>query len=180
MQKPRKKIAALRVERRELAAGLPHPRNPRIHPIEGSPKWKAMQASLADDYFDPLILNERNGMWVSGHFRAKVLLSDGYTHADMVIVDYDEKRHCARMLAANNHFGDYLADQVDSLLAELDTDLERALAGLGEEKKSRSKPPELVLHDRFHVIIDCTDEAQQLALLARLTSEGLACRALVS
>lgn len=94
---PSEKIAVLRVERRALASGKPHPRNPRTHPPQGSPEWETMRASLAFDYFDPLILNERNGMWVAGHFRQKVMIADGFTHADMVIVDYDDATHLARM-----------------------------------------------------------------------------------
>lgn len=129
------KIAALRVERRALDSGIAHPRNPRIHPPKGSPKWESMSASLAYDYFDPLILNERNGMWVAGHFRQCVMLDDGFTHADMVIVSYDEQTHLARMMAANTHAGDWEEEMRAILAGELSlSDLHAGLAGLTEKE----------------------------------------------
>ncbi len=132
---PPEKIAALRVERRALADGKPHPRNPRIHPPEGSPKWESMKASLAFDYFEPLILNELTGMWVSGHFRQRVMIADGFTHADMVIVSYDEETHLARMLAANTHAGDWEEEMRAILAGELSlSGLHAGLAGLTEKE----------------------------------------------
>lgn len=124
--------ATLRVERVALADLIPHPRNPRVHPAPGTPQWEALTASLAHDYFDPLVVNVRPGpnhmMLVSGHLRHKVLVASGYTHADVSVVDYDEATHLARLLAANHQQGDDLASAVQALVVELeehhlDTDL---------------------------------------------------------
>lgn len=129
------KIACLRVERMALPALAPHPRNPRQHPKEESPEWLALRKSLALDYFDPLVVNVRNGMLVSGHLRHKVLLASGFTHADVSVVDYDEATHVARMIAANQLIGDWEED----ILAELAADLARSgidsgLAGMTEKE----------------------------------------------
>jgi DNA modification methylase/ribosomal protein L12E/L44/L45/RPP1/RPP2 len=43
----------------------------------------------------------------------------GFTHADVVVVDYDEETHLARMLAANAHSGKNDEDKLDALLASL-------------------------------------------------------------
>lgn len=99
------KTASLITRRIPLSQIVPHPQNPRNHPEEGSPRWEAMRRSLSYDYFDPLVWNERNGMLVSGHFRLKVLNSDSYDEVDVVVVNYDEPTHLARMIAANKAAG---------------------------------------------------------------------------
>ena len=99
------KAAELTIERLPLADLEAHPRNPRTHPAPGSLEWETLRKSLEHDYFDPLVWNRRNGMLVSGHLRKKILEADGYTHADCVVVDYDEPTHLARMLAANRATG---------------------------------------------------------------------------
>ena len=85
------KTASIRLLRVALAEIKPHPRNPRRHPDPGSRQWEILSASLGHDYFDPLVLNERNGMLVSGHFRCKVLAHLGFTHADVSVVDNVEQ-----------------------------------------------------------------------------------------
>jgi ParB-like chromosome segregation protein Spo0J len=98
----------------------PHPRNPRVHPDPGTPQWDALKASLAHDYFDPIVWNKRNGLLVSGHLRQKVLEADGYTHADVSVVDYDDATHLARLLAANKLQGEDELEGVEKILGELD------------------------------------------------------------
>jgi len=112
-------IAAIRLERKALEDLIPHPRNPRVHPEPGTPQWNALQASLAHDYFDPMVWNERNGKLVSGHFRKKVMRHNGVTHADVVVVSYDEPTHLARMIAANKAAGEDDEDALRVLFSEL-------------------------------------------------------------
>jgi len=97
----------------------PHPKNPRVIPDADSEEVRTLDASLEHDYFDPLIWNKRNCMWVSGHVRAWRMTALGFTHADVVVVDYDEETHLARMLAANAHSGKNDEDKLDALLASL-------------------------------------------------------------
>jgi DNA modification methylase len=128
------KIAALRIDRMELAALKPHPRNPRKHPKPESPAWDALKKSLAHDYFDPLVVNERNGMLVSGHLRHKVLLASGFTHADVSVVSYDEPTHVARLIAANSLLGDWEDELLTSLAGELTRGgIDAGLANLTEK-----------------------------------------------
>lgn len=113
------KIAALKIERKELTVLIAHEKNPRKHPPKGSKEWEALKKSLLNDYFDPIVWNQRNGKLVSGHFRVKIMRDEGYTHADVVVVDYDEAMHVARMIAANQHAGSDDKDVLRELLGEL-------------------------------------------------------------
>lgn len=129
------KVAVLRIERMKLSELKPHPKNPRVHPKVDSPEWNAIKRSLDRDYFDPLVVNIRNGMLVSGHLRHKVLIASGFSRADVSVVDYSEEDHKARMIAANQLLGEWEQE----ILSELAGDISRAgidagLAGMTEKE----------------------------------------------
>ena len=115
------KQATLTIERLPLSDMKPHPRNPRIHPDPGTPAWETLKRSLAQDYFDPIVWNRRNGLLVSGHLRVKVMLAEGYTHADAVVKDYSDEQHLARLIAANKTIGEDNMPALKDILQELDT-----------------------------------------------------------
>jgi hypothetical protein len=96
--------------------------NTNVMPPEGSEELRVLDASLVFDYFDPIIFNERNGKLVAGHVRVPRMIRLGFETADVVVVNYDEETHIARMQAANTHSG--TTDQ--SKLAALITRLKRA------------------------------------------------------
>lgn len=141
----------LEVRRVKLSDLKPHHRNPRHHPDPGSDEWNALKKSLDSDFFEPLVVNSgkthkvlRNVI-VSGHLRVKVLMSEGYTHADAVVKDYDEARHVQVMLRANNQTGTWdekiLADLLNGIgKDDLDLtgfdggEIDRLLAGIGGGK----------------------------------------------
>lgn len=150
-----KTYASLHMEKIELVQLKPHPRNPRIHPMKDSPQWNALKKSLESDYFDPIVWNRTNGLLVSGHLRTKVLMDAGFTHADAVIVNYDEATHLARMIAANRLQGEDDAALMKDLFEELDTgafdmeltgfsesELEDIMAPLNEEMEKGSSEVE--------------------------------------
>lgn len=116
------KTAFLDVKRMALADLEDHPRNEEVrkHPEPGTPRWETLKASLRHDYFDPMVWNVRNGKLVSGHLRKKVMMQEGlYTHAMVVVVDYDEPTHLARLLAANKSMGATDLQGQATFLAEL-------------------------------------------------------------
>lgn len=147
------RAAALTLKRVRLADLKPHKSNPRTHPEPGSPAWDALKRSLEASYFEPLVINSgrkvkslRNVI-VSGHLRVKVLITEGYTHADAVIVDYSEQRHVEVMLRANNQTGEWDEQALAALLkdipeADLDltgfdaAEIDRLLAGLEPDKEA--------------------------------------------
>lgn len=117
-----------------LADAEPHPRNPRKHPKPGSPKWNALKKSIELDYFDPIVVNRRNGKLVSGHLRRAVMMEMGITHATVVVVDYDEATHLARLIAANTLLGEFEETLLSQLARELETaGIEAGLAGLTDK-----------------------------------------------
>lgn len=121
----------------------PHPKNPRKIPKEDSDEIRTLDASLEHDYFDPLIWNKRNRMWVSGHVRAWRMRVKGYTHLDVVVVDYDEETHLARMLAANAHSGTNDDDKLASLLTSLrESQVDPVLALMASLPKAPVPPGE--------------------------------------
>lgn len=125
-----------------LAELRPHPRNPREHPEPGTEAWEKLKRSLVDAYFDPVVWNRRNGLLVSGHLRRKVLLELGYTHADAVVVDWDEPRHLARMIAANQAAGKDDRAGLRTILEELQLGgADLALTGLPDAQLSKLLPP---------------------------------------
>tara|TARA_R110000803_G_scaffold79541_5_gene145184 strand:- start:77 stop:721 length:645 start_codon:yes stop_codon:yes gene_type:complete len=145
----------LKVETLTLRSLKAHPKNPRTHPKKDSDKWNALAASLKSDYFDPLVFNTRNSMLVSGHLRKKVLLDQGIKKADVVIVDYDESTHVARMIAANNPTGENNDMKLSDLVGDLKTDgFDHSLAGMtlsdvdelldnkSNDKSKEEKPPD--------------------------------------
>lgn len=127
--------AGLIVEKVLFKNAKPHPANPRIHPPKGTPEWDALRNSLSHSYFDPLVLNRRNKMLVSGHYRRLILMDEGYESADMVIVDWDEPTHKARMIAANELAGHFEDGKLRTLLAEVEArEIDQAETGLTEER----------------------------------------------
>ena len=137
-----KRSASLVLENLPLADLRPHPRNPREHPEPGTEGWEKLKKSVVDAYFDPLVWNRRNGLLVSGHLRRKILLELGYTHADTVVVDWDEPRHLAKMIAANQGAGKDDRAGLRTILEELQLGgADLALTGLPDVQLSKLLPP---------------------------------------
>jgi len=139
-----KKRAELKIKTMKIEELKPHPQNPRKHPPKGSEQWNALKTSLEHDYFDPIVFNERNGLLVSGHLRAKVLRESGFTHADAVIKNYANDVHIARMIAANQLQGEDDFQMIKDLIEEIDTgaiDLE--LTGIPENEIAEMMAPDM-------------------------------------
>jgi DNA modification methylase len=114
------KSAIINICRMPLAELVPHEMNPRKHPEKGDPQWEVLRKSLDHDYFDPIVWNLTNKKLVSGHLRKKILEDAGFTHADVSVVEYDEKTHLARMIAANKLQGEDDYFKLKELFIEID------------------------------------------------------------
>ncbi len=143
--------AELVVVRRTLSELKPHPENPRIHPDPGTPGWEALKRSLQKDYFDPLGINSgkrckklKDTLW-SGHLRFKVLQEMGVTTADVVVKDYTENEHLARMVAANRQVGEDNDIALANMIARMDG--ERLFLSMPEDDIAallqQLKPPDI-------------------------------------
>lgn len=156
-------IAELNVERRPLVELKPHPENPRTHDEEGGERWKALKKSLEHDYFDPLVFNLRNGFLVSGHFRRKVLESMGVTEVDVVVVDYEEETHLARMLAANRQFGEWDEEALNDLNEALQSSgVEGWLAGVLDSEWSDFGGGQIDVEDDSDEVVDKLGRSDEL------------------
>ncbi len=129
------KIAALQVTRIALDKISPHPKNPRVLPAPGSPEWGMLSVSMANCYFDPLVVNRLNMMLVSGHLRFAIMLAEGYTEADCSVVELSEEKHIAMMIGANRHGGQDDQSLLETLLADLAGHEDvMFLTGIGEDE----------------------------------------------
>jgi DNA modification methylase len=158
------KIASLTLRRVPIGELLPHPRNPRKHPLPGSAKWQVLVKSLAHDYFDPLVWNERNGFLVSGHFRRAVFEAEGYEAADVSVVDYDEETHLARMVAANRLLGEFEEELLAAIAGDLDeAGIDAALAGYTPDRLAALVEPPAIDDDSDTVdeLLSAADRLQE-------------------
>lgn len=128
------KHARLKVQRIDFSRTQPHEENPRKHPPKGTPQYERLRASLANEYFDPMVWNKRNGKMASGHYRRMILMDEGFKSADMVVVDWDEKTHKARMLAANELNGEFDQEKLLALVKSIGEELDADLTGLTDER----------------------------------------------
>jgi len=184
-----RRTAALKVRRVKLTELKPHPKNREIrqHPKPGSPEWEALKRSLDNVYFEPIVVNDRNGLMISGHLRLKVLQDMKYTQADVSVVDVDEQTHLAMMVAANRMQGDDNLFELASMLDEMNEDY-RAITGYSGEELGRVL--DTIQNDissiqqsenyQYSVIVDCVSEKHQIELLERFEIEGLKCRLLIA
>ncbi len=175
--------AKLTVKTLKLADLKPHHKNPRIHPDPGSYEWESLKASLANVYFDPLVVNARNNhTMVSGHLRKKILEEMGVVRADCVVVDVDEQTHLALLLRANNPSGEFDNAAVTKLLKELERqDFDINLTGFGEKQivqflAANKKAQDEQVTPRFEVVVECKNERQQQKLYERFIGEMLTVR----
>jgi len=97
--------------------------NPRKDLKPGDPAYEKIKRSMTEfGYVDPVIWNEVSGNIVGGHQRFKVLLNEGATEIDCVVVHIespsDEK---ALNIALNKAVGEWEPVALADLLADLQT-----------------------------------------------------------
>ena len=97
--------------------------NPRKDLKPGDPAYEKIKRSLNDfGYVDPVIWNEVTGNIVSGHQRHKVLLANGATEIDCVVVHVENPQDEKAMnIALNKAVGEWEPVALADLLSELQT-----------------------------------------------------------
>ena len=185
---PRNRIKGhRRVRARDL---VPHELNPRLH----SDDQRAALAALYDEvgFARSLLayeLPDGRLKLIDGHLRQSM---DPDMEVDVEVLDVDDAEARALLLSIDPlaRLADYDAGKLDALRAVTDADsdalanLWRSIASAGAEiektlaragRAAAPEPPE-----QYLVLIECTDESEQVALLQRFQAEGLKCRALLS
>lgn len=95
--------------------------NPRKNLQEGDPEYEKLKVSLREfGYIDPIIWNRRTGNLVGGHQRFKILVAEGATELDAVVVDFEETKEKAANIALNKISGDWDFGKLKELLVDLD------------------------------------------------------------
>lgn len=132
------KHAGLVVRRINLADAAPHPDNPRNHPAKGTPEWEALRQSLLSDYFDPMVLNSRNGLLVSGQPRLVFSSSMCDIFEDHPTIEAERAKLWALIRATPNLHWQLLTKRADRIAENLPADWVRGPGSTGDNRRARS------------------------------------------
>lgn len=169
-------------------------KNAKAHNVEG------VAASIAAfGFVEAQTVDERTGKLVAGHGRLKALRRMRDAGADPprgVVVDAegrwtvplvhgwssknDEEAHAAG-IAINQQTiaGGWDNDKLDEMLAEARTLYDDAVLGFEpfSTEPDNDVAPQLNQHQSWSIVISCTDEDHQTALLERFIDDGLSAKA---
>lgn len=187
-------VAHHRVRARELKA---HPLNPRLH---GDAQRSALRGLLEEIGLARSVLAyvadadrplgaEAPLTLIDGHLRRDEL---GDAEVDVEVLDVNDAEARALLLSLDPLA--QLADYDAALLAELRGAVEPESAAVAalwatldandaavrrhlEEAELAAEPSPPPLEEAFYVLVECHDEEEQRALLARLQAEGWKCQA---
>lgn len=166
------------------------PANARKH---GKKNLDAIKASLrVYGQRHPVIVNKRTGHVEAGNGRLESARALGWSHIAVVYVDDDPTTAAGFAIADNRtaELAEWDTESLDALLRTVqvdDQDLAKMLTELAEQEKivpnddnSQAEPTYSPAGLEYRILIECTDEAQQAALLEQFEKDGLKCRPLIS
>lgn len=112
----------MRLENRALSDLKPAEYNPRKQLKPGDPEYEKLAYSIeCHGYIDPIVINE-DGTIIGGHQRRTVMMDLGYTEAQVVIVDIQNKEdEIAANIALNQIDGAWDNDKLMGLLINLES-----------------------------------------------------------
>lgn len=95
--------------------------NPRKDLKPSDAEYMKLKKSIDEfGYIEPIVVNRRTGNIVGGHQRFKILVDEGYTEVECVVVNLAEKREKALNVALNKISGEWDTDKLKAVLSELD------------------------------------------------------------
>jgi DNA modification methylase len=105
--------------------------NPRKDLKPGDPVYEKLKRSMTEfGYVEPIIWNEETGNIVGGHQRYKVLVAEGHTEVECVIVKMSPEREKALNVALNKVTGDWEFEALADLIKDLEAqDFDVTLTG---------------------------------------------------
>lgn len=93
--------------------------NPRKQLKPGEKEYEALKASISRwSLVEPLVVNLRTGNLVGGHQRYNVLRDLGYTEAEAVVVDFDDKQEKLLNVALNRIEGQWDYEKLQDLFRD--------------------------------------------------------------
>ena len=102
---------------------VPADYNPRQDLQKGDFEYDRLKESIDTlGFVKPLVVNIRNNVLVSGHQRLKILLENGVTETEVMIVDLDDEKEKLLNIAMNRIEGDWEWSKLESLLKEFSAD----------------------------------------------------------
>ncbi len=175
-------------EHRKVRLGdlVPHEANPRVH----SPVQRSTLAQLYREIgFARSVLAyelpDGRLKLIDGHLRA-ALTPDEVVDVEVLDVGDAEAQKLLLSIDPLAQLADYDAEALAALrqVAEQDSAALQALWQVLQKEETQPVPEDAdeppPLKDQFLVLIECADEAEQLALLRRFTREGLRCQARIA
>lgn len=105
--------------------------NPRKDLKPGDPEYEKLKRSMTEfGYVEPIIWNEETGNIVGGHQRYKILLEEGHTEVECVVVKLPADKEKALNVALNKVTGDWEVKALTELLNDLnEQDFDLSLTG---------------------------------------------------
>jgi ParB-like chromosome segregation protein Spo0J len=99
--------------------------------LHGDPAYEKLKRSMTEfGYVEPIIWNEETGNIVGGHQRYKILLEEGHTEVECVVVKLPADKEKALNVALNKVTGDWEIEALADLLHELnEQDFDLSLTG---------------------------------------------------
>jgi DNA modification methylase len=117
-------VAVLEIKRIPLNQINPAKYNPRKDLKPGDPEYEKLKKSIDEfDLVEPLVMNKRSNVLISGHQRLKILKERGDMETEVSIVDLSPERERALNIALNKIRGDWDLTKLSELLKGLDDDL---------------------------------------------------------
>lgn len=108
--------------------------NPRMDLKPGDKAYEQIKNSIDKfGYVDPVIVNKRNNVIISGNQRYKVMKDLGYNKIKCVEVDFDNKNEKALNIAINKIDGEWDEEKLNVMLSELqDINFDMKFTGFDE------------------------------------------------
>lgn len=169
----------------------PDPMNARLHPERNLESIK--QSLTQYGQVKPIVVRKATRVVVAGNGTLECAKALGWTEIAAHFVDMNEAEAAGYGIADNKTAE--LAQWDFRILKALDTLIREAghhppigwtqkeldvLRAVGWREPEEAEDQSAGLGNKYHVLIECDDEAQQIELLERLTQEGYRCRAMVS
>ena len=121
----------MRIEKIPVTKIKPAKYNPRKDLKPGDPAYEKLKRSMTEfGYVEPIIWNEETGNIVGGHQRYKILLEEGHTEVECVVVKLPADKEKALNVALNKVTGDWEVKALAELLNDLnEQDFDLTLTG---------------------------------------------------
>lgn len=129
----------MKIEKMPINKIKPSKINPRKDLKPGDEEYEKIKRSIEEfGFIEPLVLNKRDNVLISGHQRYKILCEQGIKETDVVVVDYGPEKAKACTIMINKAQGDWDNVKLATLLDELEQlpDFDVGLTGFDEPEIS--------------------------------------------